>query len=47
MKVTKDNKEVLINELKVGDHIMIVFDGIIQETYPGQLPGVKEIRIIK
>lgn len=47
LKITKDGKEILVNDLKVGDHIMVIFDGVIQETYPAQLPNVKEIRIIE
>lgn len=31
------------NDLKIGDNIIIYYDGMIQETYPVGIPGIEKI----
>lgn len=45
-EVTMRSEEIAINDLKIGTHISITYDGEIQETYPEQIPTVLKIQVL-
>lgn len=41
----KNDKEISLSDLRVGDTVFVQFSGEIMETYPAQIPNVKKITV--